>query len=54
MNNNILKLQGFLKHDDFASKYVNNFKIPMLEDIIRTNEYKNKKDNNSLKKIAID
>ncbi len=48
-NNNILELQGFLKHNDFFGKYINKFKIPMLEDLTRTYQLKNKKDNNSEK-----
>jgi len=30
-NNNILELQGFLKHNDFACKFTNKFKIAMLK-----------------------
>jgi hypothetical protein len=30
-NNSILELQGFLKHNDFASKSANKLKIAMLE-----------------------
>jgi hypothetical protein len=42
-NNNILELQGFLKHNDFAGKSINKFKIPMSENLIKTNQYKTKK-----------
>ncbi len=34
-NNNIFELQGFLKHNDFAGKSTNKFKIPMLEDPLK-------------------
>jgi hypothetical protein len=37
-NNNVLELQGFLKHNDFASKSTNKFKIPMLVNLTRTNQ----------------
>jgi hypothetical protein len=36
-NNNILELQHFLKHNDFAKKFANKYKILMLEDLIKTN-----------------
>jgi len=37
-NNNIFELQRFLKHNDFAQKFANKFKIPMLEDLTKTNK----------------
>jgi hypothetical protein len=37
-NNNIFELQSFLKHNDFVGKSTNKFKIPMLEDLIKTNQ----------------
>jgi hypothetical protein len=37
-NNNNFELQGFLKHNDFANKFANKLKIPMLEDLTRTNK----------------
>jgi hypothetical protein len=36
-NNNNFELQGFLKHNDFVGKFANKLKIPMLEDLTRTN-----------------
>jgi hypothetical protein len=37
-NNNILELQGFLKHNDFVGKSINKLKIPILEDLTKTNQ----------------
>ncbi len=37
-NNNILELQGILKHNDFVGKSINKFKIPMSENLIKTNQ----------------
>jgi hypothetical protein len=37
-NNNILKLQCFLKHNDFAEKSINKLKFSMLEDLTKTNQ----------------
>jgi hypothetical protein len=37
-NNNIFELQGFLKHNDFVGKPTNKLKIPMLGDLIKTNQ----------------
>jgi hypothetical protein len=37
-NNNIFELQCFLKHNDFARKFANKFKIPMLEDLPKINQ----------------
>jgi len=42
-NNNIFELQGFLKHNDFACKSTNKFKIAML--INYNKSIRNKKDN---------
>jgi hypothetical protein len=38
IKNSILELQCFLKHNDFIGKFANKFQIPMLEDLIRTNQ----------------
>jgi len=37
-NSNILELQGFLKHNDFACKSTNKFKIAMLKCLTITNQ----------------
>jgi hypothetical protein len=37
-NNSIVELYCFLKHNDFASKPTNEFKIPMLEYLTRTKQ----------------
>ncbi len=37
-NNRILELQGFLKHNDFACKSRNKFKIAMLKCLTITNQ----------------
>jgi hypothetical protein len=37
-NNNILELQHFLKQNNYVGKSTNKFKIPIVEDLIKTNQ----------------